>query len=556
MTIFNRKLYIFIVFLMIGAFSATVAMADIVEPDDVNKYSNVLPVIRDLGLRYDLTGGGNITVEMKETKQNILGAKTGGGIFPDTTVWGYEFPGLPTTYPGATIVAYKDVPVDIKWKNKLPKGSHLVVVDTTLHMAEPIMEAIKKKYIPTVTHLHGGHTESASDGLPEAWFTQGYTLRGAVFQKKTYHYDNDQEGATLWYHDHALGVTRLNVYAGLAGFYLLRDDNEMNLINGGILPSGAQEIEIVFQDRFFMDDGSLLMPSRCSDPGAAGDLVAEFVECPAEDDAPGGANFPTAIAEFFGDIQVVNGKAWPRLNVDKGKYRLRVLNGSDSRFNILQFRTSQNDQSTANAIPFWVIGNDNGLLNTPVSASYANINNTLLIGPGERYDIVIDTTEYAGSFFFLRNIGPDEPFGGGVPEFGCDDDDCFEPANVNSTGQLMRFDVSNVDAPVVTVSEATELRPNDDQLMTPSPTPNPRQVALFEGMDEYGRLQPLLGTVAEFSRSIPASNGTLAWFQKITENPALNATETWEVFNSTGDAHPMHLHLVSFSNYQPGTVEN
>ncbi len=390
--------------------------------------------------------------------------------------------------------------------------------------------------------MHGGHTESASDGLPEAWFTQGYTLRGPTFIKKTYHYDNDQEGATLWYHDHALGITRLNVYAGLAGFYLLRDDNENGLIEDNVLPSGDEEIEIVFQDRFFLDDGSLLMPAWCSDPGAAGLLVAEFVEC---NEGPG-VDFPTAIAEFFGDIMVVNGKAWPRLAVDKGKYRLRLLNGSDSRFYILQFRENPADQSLEDALPFWVIGNDNGFLNSPVSASYAGFENTLLVAPGERYDVVIDTSSLGESSFYLRNFGPDAPFGGGVPVFNCTADTCFEPADVSSTGQLMRFDVSNADAPAASVTTGTDLRVDIDDLEPPSATANPRQLALFEGLDEYGRLQPLLGTVAAFPAPYEIYNGSLTWFQRITENPALDATETWELYNATADAHPIHLHLVSF----------
>jgi spore coat protein A len=168
-------------------------------PDAVEKFVNDLPVIQDLKLRIDLTGGTpkNYTVTMEETYQDLL------GLGFQTKVWGYKFPGLPATYPGATIVAMKNQAVDIKWKNKLP--GHFLPVDVSLHMAHPShmhkIKAIRKWYaegnVPTVAHLHGGHTETASDGLPEAWFTQEDET-GDYFVKQKYHFDNDQEAATLW----------------------------------------------------------------------------------------------------------------------------------------------------------------------------------------------------------------------------------------------------------------------------------------------------------------------------------------------------------------------
>jgi len=507
---FNRKLLIGAAILAIYALNVPNVFAAYLDGSTVPKYVNDLPVIRDLGLRYDLTGGGNIAVEMQQTSQNLLGP-----AYPNTTVWGYKFPGLPTTYPGATIVAREGVPVQVKWKNKLPKGSHLLPVDRTLHMAEPIALALKKKFIPTVTHLHGGHTESASDGLPEAWFTQSYTLTGRTFVKKTYRYDNDQEAATLWYHDHALGITRLNVYAGLAGFYLLRDDNENAFVNAGVLPGGAQEIEIVIQDRQFTDSGELTLPFTPDEVGAIFEYPPEVIE---------GLPTPTVAAEFFGDVILVNGKAWPKLSVDQGKYRLRLLNGSDSRFYILKFQNENGNMT----YPFLVIGNDNGLLNRAIEIS------ELPIGPGERYDIVVDFP--AAGQVFLRNFGPDEPWDGFPVPAG-------DEADPDTTGQIMRFDVSANMAPAASVVAGTDLRRLIPDLPAPIPTANTRQLALFEGEDEYGRLQPLLGTVNAFPGG---GNGSLGWFQKITENIAFNATETWEVYNATADAHPIHLHLVSF----------
>lgn len=513
-----KKFTLLIALLTCFAYAAFAQSGTPLDPVEVPKFENDLPVIKELGLRVDLTQGkvNSLPVKMEETTQDLL------GMGFQTRVWGYRFPGLPTTYPGATIVAMKDKPIEIKWKNKLP--GHFLPVDPTMHMAHPpdmhevndIREWYAKGNVPTVAHLHGGHTESDSDGLPEAWFTQNNET-GAFFVKKDYWYDNDQQAATLWYHDHALGITRLNVYAGLAGFYLLRDENENNLINGGVLPSGDQEIEIVIQDRMFDTEGQLFWPAYPGDPFYDDFITGELPpgETLPEEDFPGGG--PTALAEFFGDIILVNGKAWPKLEVEPRKYRFRLLNGSDSRFYILELE---------NEYPFMVIGTDNGLLHQPVLVT------DLVFAPGERYDVVIDFAGMDGEDITMLNFGPDAPFGGtDIP-----DEELADPL---TTGQIMQFQVRvpddwpndfedvSIDGSSVLNAPATI---SEDVDVT-------RQLVLFEGKDEYGRLQPLLGTL---------EHGSLTWFEAITENPAVGATEVWEVYNATGDAHPVHLHLVTF----------
>jgi len=502
---------------------------DLLDPSSHPKFQNSLPVVKDLGLRIDARGGGNFDITMKETQWNILG--TG----PLTTVWGYGPKNGTPTYPGPTFVAQRDIPVTVIWENELPFG-HLLPVDVSLHMAHAPNQdpAIWNNYDwidywyndlgnnPTVVHLHGGHTESASDGLPEAWFTQGFNEVGPQFKKQRYTYHNDQEAATLWYHDHALGITRMNVYAGLAGFYLLRDANEDMLNATGVLPSGDYEIEIVIQDRMFDAGGQLFWPAFPGDPAYDDFITGEGAELP-EDIFPGGG--PTALAEFFGDFIVVNGKTWPNLDVEPRKYRFRFLNGSDSRFYILKF-----DDGTK----FLQIGTDNGLIEEAVEY------NQLVFAPGERYDIVVDFTGKTGSQIILQNFGPDEPFKGFNPDGTISDGEggVVPPADPGTTGQIMQFSVNkslNAAVPNATVNAGTTLRP----LIAKHPTTGipTRHLVLFEGMDEFGRLQPLLGTLNE---------GSLAWFEPITENPALNAVEMWEVYNGTADAHPIHLHLVSF----------
>jgi len=484
------------------------------DPTTVPRFTNPLPVIQDLGLRIDLTPGtsGALAVNMRETTQDLL------GMGFQTRVWGYQFPNLPVTYPGATIVAMKDNPVQIMWKNKLQ--GHFLPVDVSLHMAHPdnitTIDGIRDWYamgnVPTVTHLHGGHTESASDGLPEAWFNRNFKQTGDYFVKRKYWYDNDQEAATLWYHDHALGITRLNVYAGLAGFYLLRDDNENTLIGNGTLPGGEYEIEIVIQDRLFDQQGQLFWPAFPNETPYNDFIFGEGAVLPPDIFPAGG---PSALAEFFGNIILVNGKAWPFLQVEPRKYRFRLLNGSDSRFYILKLD---------NNAPFLVIGSDDGLLANAVEV------NELEFAPGERWDVVVDFTGKENAEIIMQNLGPDEPYNGRVEP--------FDPSDPATTGQIMKFVVTktlNAGVANALVDVGTPL--NTISFPTAQNAGNPRQLVLFEGMDEFGRLQPMLGTMAD---------GSLTWSQTTTEIPELYSTELWEVYNATGDAHPIHLHLVKF----------
>jgi spore coat protein A len=271
---------------------------------------------------------------------------------PLTRVWGYG-----GSYPGPTIEARRGQLVTVTWINDLRdlgtgelRTEHALAVDTCLHGPD------ETGVVPVlVTHLHGGHVPGSSDGYPESRFPPGQ-------QSPVYSYPNEQPAATLWYHDHALGITRLNVYMGLAGFYLLRDDAE-DALN---LPLGEFEVPLAIQDRMFRGDGSLYYPAIWED-------------------------------HFFGDTVLVNGKVWPYFDVKRGKYRFRMLNGSTSRTYSLSLSTGA---------VFWQIGSDTGLLTAPVALS------TLTLSPGERADVVIDFAPYAaGTAIVLTNSAP-SPFPG------------------------------------------------------------------------------------------------------------------------------------------------
>ena len=248
---------------------------------------------------------------------------------------------------------------------------------------------------------------------------------------------------------------------------------------------------------------------------------------------PGGG--PTALAEFFGDHMVVNGKIWPKADVEPRNYRMRLLNGCDSRFMVLQLvavDAGVTDSAEGTPLDFHVIGSDQGL-GTPRQTQ------TLVFEPGARYDIVVDFAQVPfDSRVIMKNLGGDAPFGGAYGE-ALEPEDLFPD---RQTDRVMAFDV------VVPKSNAPD---TFDPGGLPgyggvSGTPTTRRVALFEGTDEFGRLQPLLGTVTDGDLSGDDVATAYTWFQPTTETPSAGDTEIWEIYNFTADAHPIHLHLVNF----------
>ena len=493
-----------------------------------------------------------------QPRTQMTGLVDAAGTPLSTPVWGYGNNGPGGTWPGMTFIAKKDVPVEVKWENKLP-NFHLLPVDTSLHWAYSLpgytQYSIAKDGVPAVVHLHGGHSDFQYDGNPEFFFSPGYTIRGPQWVngiEKKFIYHNDQPAGTLWYHDHGLGITRINVYAGLAGFYILRDDFDTGLPDNPLdLPTYPYEAALAIQDRMFWNTGELFYPAFQGDPYYNGFITDEDVEWPNGE--------PTALAEFFGDHMLVNGQIWPKMDVEPRNYRLRFLNGCDSRFLAAQFfLVGPTDTDFTNArgpIPFTVIGSDQGLASSPTTVS------TLLMETGSRYDIIFDFSNaaFANKRIILKNIGGDEPFGGDIPG----------PQIFAKTDRIMAFDVNKplnyfVDTPRADVSPIganfSSFGPNVGDFT------RRRNVALFEGKDEFGRLQPLLGTAepaTDYNNApiywpddpVYASvgllpnmqmEGSIAWHSPTTENPALDSTEQWAVWNVTGDAHPVHLHLVHF----------
>ncbi len=480
------------------------------------------------------------------------------GVTPvPTTIWGYGVnDNIGVTWPGRTIERHvTDAPLQVTWRNKLVDAAgnplpHLLPVDTSLHWAYSLHGAtsangvdyrqfsIAANGVPLVPHVHGGRNDSPSDGNPEYFFSPGWGVRGPRWVSKRYTYGgpdwNDTAGM-MWYHDHALGITRLNVYAGLAGFFPLRDTADTGKPGNPLgLPADPYELGFAVQDRMFRNTGELFYPAFPGDPFYDDFITGEGAVLPPGV-FPGGG--PTALAEFFGDHMVVNGVIWPRYSVEQRQYRVRFLNGTDSRFMRLRLRqvpAGATDPAAGATVPFLAIGSDQSL------RASAAVVDQIDFAPGERLDLVIDFNNVVpGNRVIVENLLGDAPFGGDLPDV----DDLFPDRR---TDRVMAFDVelplSSV--PDTSITHGTPLLGGGVSVGAAVRT---RKLALFEGTDEFGRLQPLLGT-AEPVTDVAGNtvNGALAWHQPVTENPGVGDTEIWELYNATGDAHPIHVHLVHF----------
>ncbi len=628
-------------------------------------------------------------------------------------------------YPAFTVENTTNVTTTVRWINELVADPiacaadptktvagcnflpHLFAVDQTIHWANPtgmgctmpmtpnmtdchtLNPASYVGPVPMVTHVHGAHILPNSDGYPEAWWLPGpagkngipagYVEHGSSYTQADnsnsvagsayYSYPNDQPATTIWFHDHTLGMTRLNVYAGPAGFWLIRGgvyDTAAGVLPGPAPTAGQdpnftaatrnaiREVPIVIQDRSF------------SWADAAGnELPATGVPLSPPGTVPAGATqvklfYPTTRAFFDGftgpyigggnsdisgianpeaffNTMVVNGTTWPQFTVTDSKYRLRLLDGCDSRtLNLTMYQVTAGpdgqwgtlDDIIGTEVPFYQIGGDQGFLPNVVkitkgfTATYPggglaalapvaapSTEQGLLMGPAERADVIVDFSGLAnGTHVRIFNTAPDAPFQG-FPAVVTPTN--YAPADPLTSGQVMDFIVDNTaltgvprlvgDTYAANWTETLAL-PAEPTLATQglNPVATPRKVSLNE-LDSsqvcveadpltgaiigtlfstvandpnfatncalamvatpgdipipVGPKQPLLGTLS--------ANGLVSmpmmWSDPLTELPLLNTVETWEVYNTTMDAHPVHIHLVRFEvvnrqNLIPGTL--
>jgi spore coat protein A len=545
-----------------------------------------------------VAGAGQIELQMTEFQTQVLPAG-----MPPTWVWGYLQPGQTarTSYLGPVIVATRGMPTELKFVNNLGYANNTNLLaykygtDQTLHWADPLNGEANmwnhmamppapgsegaENYlgpIPACVHLHGGEVPPALDGGPDAWFTSDgnyighayYSMDGnAPKNYNIYRYPNSQEGSPIWFHDHTLGATRLNVYCGLAGGYLVLDPANDPANLPPLTP-------LVIQDRMFDVNGQLFFPT---------DTAANLQWAPNPE-------HPYWVPEFVGDVICVNGKAWPYLNVQPKRYTFLFLNGSNAR----SYEMFLTDPVSGNRGPaFWVIGTDGGYLDKPVRVGPPSSgNNNLVMMSGERYVVIVD---FAG--FQAGAIGPNgrpysgtwllknqakTPFPNGAAAIGATTaqimqfrvtgapgtDTTFNPAVVGATlrggaGQgpaLVRLVNPATGTPAVTEHKIRQLTLNEVMgmpqnainpvtgLMTAYPG-GPLEILVNNTKWNGERINgvmtdPMTGHMMYTFETRPDFTLDGTGKNWLSELPNEGETEIWEIVNLTADAHPIHFHLV------------
>lgn len=384
-----------------------------------------------------------------------------------TPVWGFGNAASGFSTPGPTFVVPAENTTRVVWYNDLasdPNAPHFLPIDQTVldyvHGASNNRKA--------VVHLHGGHISSFADGFPTQFILPT--------QSVTYDYAPQNRSATLWYHDHAIGNTRLNVYMGLAGGFLVRDAQERAWIANGQLPDPRYEMPLVLQDRRITGTGRLAYSRRYDDT-------------------------------FFGDVMLVNGKAWPHLDVEPRKYRFRLLNGSNTRNYTLQLGTD------SDSWVFQQIGTDGGFLPAPLSLRQ------ITLTPGERADVIVD--------------------------FG-------QPGMSNGVVLMNRdMDQMHMDAPII--EEVMEFRVGgafvSDGVTLPTTLATIAPLNTTGAPQRYFKLEdvydPNLGE-AMWHITGPTRSDTEVSFDVPTHTVQNGSVEVWNWLNKSDMIHPMHIHLVQF----------
>jgi spore coat protein A, manganese oxidase len=514
---------------------------------------------------------------------------------------------------GGIIVAQKGAPVQITFRNNLPADHTVVPVDPTIMGADGATNRVS-------VHLHGGLVPWISDGGPFTWwapdgshgesFVNNSVLNpSAAPNEAEFYYPNNSSARLEWYHDHAVGITRLNAYSGIASAYIIRDLFEAGLVANNGLPDfiekGGFELPIIIQDKIFVGaDIATKDPTWTSMhvPQTPGSLwyphIYEGARWSIGDSGtvdPSGnlTQNPSNIPEMFGDTMLANGTVFPVAQVQARRYRLRILNACQARFLNLQLYladtnplgdggiTYQATTAAARNAPtnlkgpdFLMIGTEGGFLSKPVLVNSAvpfdmttdregnlvgsSIQSSLLTGPAERWDVIVDFKGLENLRVILYNDAPAPfPMGEEINDYylGSPDNPTQPtPGFGPNTRQIMAFDVGEVEGnqdPTLTIAPDTDLSAGIDpllehlswttQVQAPPPGVKVRQLTLNETFDKLGRLIQLLGTTEMVS---PGEFGR-HYDDPATEVVPAGSVEVWQIINLTGDTHPMHFHLIN-----------
>ena len=413
---------------------------------------------------------------------------------PATTLFGYLQSPSPAaameSYLGPAILAQSGTPVTASYTNLLQPQDYLkVFINNGASYGQ--FNPFTPPEVRILTHLHGALVAGKDDGNP---FEQPDAFPFNMTQTVTY--PNEQPAALSWYHDHLLGDTRMNVVAGLAGGYLLRDaaggfDTGDNPALPG--PLGQYELPLVLQDRQLNADGSLLYPV-----------------------APASTNGPW-IGEYFGDLMLVNGRVWPFLELEPALYRFRVLNGCNAR--ILNLGISTPDGVTS--VPMTIVGAEGGLLPLAPTAT-----NRLVMSPAERFDVICDFRQFKGQTLIMKNTN----LPNGVVS---------SPGPTLKTVMQFRVTKPLGSKPPTTIPTSLPANPAVDAL-----------TAMGAPLVSGGKVPGRMVTLNEIGALTPAwklnLNARPYGDTTAAEELKWNAVEDWYYVNFTPDTHPMHTHLFTF----------
>ena len=573
---FMKNIFAFLtisVLIVLNGFSQPFAI-----PAKLDPLANPIPQFIDpmphfaAGLRINAKAGGSLLIKAVPVKQvalpngtvlpngSIIGTTPNAGLgnYLAYEIWQNGKKGI-AMWPAQTIEALAGNELKIQYENDLDNLTYAdfnIMADQTLMMSGyPISDQMTEPYagpIPMVTHLHGGEIPSNSDGGPSAWFMPGNSLTGPGFPSETANvctYPNKQESPTLWYHPHDQGLTRINVYLGMAGYYFLRqpgedalhlpgwsgDDKVMEFTPPGKTATfnGANaylpEVELAIQDRMFNVNGGLYWPV---------------------DEATNPDVHPFWTPEFFGDVMTVNGKSWPYMSVAPRKYVFRMLDGCNGRF--LNLWLSSNPATGSKDGPkITILSTEGGFLSSPVTID-PKLGETLFLAPAERPMVIIDFTGLEGKTFTMMNDAA-APYPTG------------DPVIPGLTDRIMQFVVNGKMISAVHQANQGKDKGKDMSKIPTNLRPSNALVKLtdFKGGIALGvkiavKRQLLLNEIAgeggplmvavnnsHFDEQM-AMPGVPYSFGGPTEIPREGTTEIWQIINTTMDAHPMHPHLVQW----------
>ncbi|CAI7861145.1 unnamed protein product, partial [Closterium sp. NIES-53] len=408
---------------------------------------------------------------------------------PDTKVYAYGVSRDSARYPGPVLVTTRGTTTKVEFSNYIKDKEHMFTIDPTLTAPK-----LNNGGVPISVHRHGGETPSRSDGHPMAWYT-AFGEQGPEFESQEFTYPNMQRATMLWYHDHTIGMAALNLLAGMAGLYIIRDPQGEERRLKRWLPRGERQLHLVIADRTFFPNGSMNYPNRGLVPNV----------------------HPNWIPGYIGNANVVNGKVWPFLTVRRAMHRIRMVNAANARVYNLTFQCAGRGDNNFNpplagpVLPFYLLGSDGGYLARPLRRS------SLLVLPATRHDLLLD---FNAAPRRCRDViivnSASIPFPRGQPA------DWF-------TGVVMRF-IINQEPPV-------------------KPPPLPETLSHIPPVDlSQAVKQRFLAVVFVIDKELHEPSAMLLdgkpYMDPATEKPKVGTSELWHIVNPSFEAHPIHLHLI------------